>query len=87
MVGTRDSSDHDGGGADKRHDGQQKEADSVMSASIADLWRVGSAVARTHKANATCNAASGAALPKHKWLKCRARSIELMLSKWCAAVT
>ncbi len=50
--------------------------------SVTDLWRVGREVVRTQKADAahrSCGATG------HNWPKCRARNIELMLSKMCAA--
>ncbi len=72
-----DSSDHDGEDAEERPAG----VGLVMSApvtSIADLWRVGSEVVRTQKADAACRSCGATG---HKWPKCRARNIELMLSK------
>ncbi len=81
----RDSSDGDS----EKEDGVVHEAmgngvnaidvpPSVNVTTISDLWRVGSKVSKTPKADAECRSCGGTG---HKWPKYRTRNIELMLVK------
>lgn len=75
-----DCEKEDGAVHDTRgHDVHATDVPSVGNVTtIADLFRVGSKVSKTPKADAECRSCGGTG---HKWPKCRARSIELMLVK------